>query len=279
MCLNTLFLKKNRTCEDCLKKNLWQGVKDRCVKDSFWMSLFRAAVLSFHRTIKIYEKVDAFVCPSGFMAQKLKEFGFPEEKIHKIPSFLDPSAIQPDYTSDPYVLYFGRISHEKGILDLVKAWHKLKPKSERLLIVGNAHNREDIRIKQWVEDNQVTNIEFRGFQTGQALTKLISRARFTIVPSICYENMPNTLLESFAYGKPVIASNLGSIPETVRDGVDGVLFNSGNTDELAAKLAYLLDHSKQVVEMGQNARKHLEEDFSPSRHYQKLMEVFLSLSM
>lgn len=276
MCLNGLFLKKGQVCEACLQKSLWQGVKDSCVRDSFSLSLFRALTLSFHRFLKIYDRVDAFAAPSLLMTQKLKELGIPSKKVHHLPTFLNATHIEPQYQSDPYILYFGRISFEKGIYTLAKAWQKLNRKSEKLIFVGGSHNGEDLRFKKWLETREIDNVEVRPFQDQTSLGGLISKACFTVVPSICYENMPHTLLESFAYGKPVIASNLGSIPEVVRDQIDGLLFEPGNRSDLAEKINTLLTHPQKRVEMGKNARRHLEEDFSPERHYENLMGIFAS---
>lgn len=277
MCLNSLFLKRGSVCEDCVEKSLWSGVRDRCVKNSFWMSLFRALSLWMHRQIKIYEKVDAFVCPTLFMTKKLEALGIPSQKIHHLPTFFNADGIRPERQSDPYILYFGRTSKEKGVDVLVRAWKKLDLKNEKLLIVGHSHDGETERLKKWITEEKIGNIEFKDFQSTALLAGLISRSRFTVVPSVWYENMPNTILESFAHAKPVVASDIGSIPETVRDGEEGLLFQAGNADDLAQKMSRLLSNPQEIVEMGKNARRRLEEDFSPKRHYKKLLSIFRNL--
>ena len=97
-----------------------------------------------------------------------------------------------------------------------------------------------------------------------------------MIPSIWYDNLPNTALESFQYYKPVIASNMGSLPELVLDGVNGYLFNPYSPDELVEKIK-MLDDDKLVIEMGNNSRKRLEDRFSPKTHYDSLLNIFNSL--
>ena len=96
----------------------------------------------------------------------------------------------------------------------------------------------------------------------------------SIVPSIFYENMPNTILESFVLGKPVLSSNIGSIPEIVRDGETGLLFEIGNSEDLADKIFWLVNHPKECQKMGENARKLVEEEHNKELHYKRLMTLF-----
>ena len=120
--------------------------------------------------------------------------------------------------------------------------------------------------------NSHPNIEFVGFKSGQELEKIIRMSRFTIIPSIWYDNLPNTALESFKYSKPVIASDLGSLPELVTDGVNGYLFNPYNADELV-QCILKLDDDNNVIKMGEAGRRLMDGKFSAENHYNNLMEV------
>jgi glycosyltransferase involved in cell wall biosynthesis len=99
------------------------------------------------------------------------------------------------------------------------------------------------------------------------------------VPSVWYDNLPNSILESYASGKPVIASNIGSFPEIVEQDITGLLFEVGNSDDLAEKMEYLLDNKDKIVTMGKKAREKVETEFSPQRHYDLLIELFKKLKL
>ena len=125
----------------------------------------------------------------------------------------------------------------------------------------------------WKQEKKIKNVEFLGFKAGEELEEIIKGARFTLIPSIWYDNLPNTALESFQYSKPVIASDIGSLPELVLDGVNGYLFKPADARELCEKVA-LLDNDDVVEKMGAASRARLEDRFAPQTHYNTLMKVF-----
>ena len=127
-----------------------------------------------------------------------------------------------------------------------------------------------------IKEKKIKNVEFLGFKAGEELEEIIKGARFTLIPSIWYDNLPNTALESFQYSKPVIASNIGSLPELVLDGVNGYLFKPADAQELCEKVA-LLDDDAVVKKMGAASRDRLEDRFAPQTHYNTLMRIFDSV--
>ena len=170
-----------------------------------------------------------------------------------------------------YGLYFGRITEEKGVETVVKAY-ELLPDHE-VKIMGDDTTEEAARLKKYVEEHGMKNVEFIGFKGGAELEAVIKSARFTLIPSIWYDNLPNTALESFQYSKPVISSNIGSLPELVVDGYNGYLFDPYKPEELAEKIR-LFDDGELVQKMGANSRSRLENRFAPKAHYDALMKVF-----
>ena len=140
-------------------------------------------------------------------------------------------------------------------------------------IMGDDTTDEAKRLKKYVKDHKMKNVEFLGFKSGEELEDIIKGARFTLIPSIWYDNLPNTALESFQYSKPVIASNIGSLPELVSDGENGYLFEPSNVEDLIKKIK-MLDDDILVKKMGQASRKRLENRFAPQSHYEALMKIF-----
>ena len=109
--------------------------------------------------------------------------------------------------------------------------------------------------------------------SGIGLDTIIAGSRYTIIPSIWYDNLPNTALESFFHSKPVIASNIGSLPELVVDGFNGYLFEPGDPEDLKKKIE-LIDYNETIQVMGKNSKTLLEKHFSPQTHYMALLKVF-----
>ncbi|MDF2537573.1 MAG: glycosyl transferase family [Herbinix sp.] len=275
LCPRFDFLYQKKICEDCLTKGYKSCIKKRCVKDSIFASLIRVFSMKVHKLMKINNDVDAFIAPSEFLKKKLAENGFKEEKIHCIPTFTSSqSEIDKPEVGD-YGLYFGRITKEKGVETLIHAYGKL-PRKYRLVVMGDDATDEAVALKAYINDNKITNIDFIGFKTGIELETVIRNARFTFIPSLWYDNLPNTALEAFQYFKPVIASNIGSLPELVIHGFNGYLFEPGNVEEVIRYIKELGEDSK-IIWMGTNGHSLLDGNFSAQTHYNRLMNTFREL--
>jgi glycosyltransferase involved in cell wall biosynthesis len=271
LCPRFDFLRDGKVCEECLEKGYQSCLKYKCVKNSFFASSIRTFSMCFHRFIKIYDKVDAFISPSNFLKDKLISSGFANEKIHVIPTFTLGNSDSCDITCGDYGLYFGRIVREKGIETAIKAYEKLP--DHKLVIMGDDNTGEAIQLKKYIEEKGLINIHFIGKKNGDELEKVISNSRFVMIPSIWYDNLPNTALESFFYSKPVLASRIGSLPELVHDGENGFLFEAGNHDDLMQKIK-ILDDDELVLRLGKNSKKLLKQGFSENMHYQNLISLF-----
>lgn len=271
LCPRFDFMYQKKICEDCLNKGLKSCIKRRCVKGSLFASVIRVFSMKVHQIMKVYKDVDQFITPSQFLKSKLSENGFEGNKIKCIPTFTASKTVIEEPIVGEYGLYFGRITEEKGVETVVKAYEKM-PK-RRVLIMGDDTTEEALRLKAYVNERKLKNIEFVGFKSGIELEEVIKNSRFTLIPSIWYDNLPNTALESFQYFKPVIASNIGSLSELVVNDENGYLFEPDNADELMEKIK-LLDDDKVVLEKGLNSRKKLETKFSPKTHYKDLLDVF-----
>lgn len=274
LCPRFDFMYNKKTCEDCLTKGYMSCIKKKCVKGSLFASVIRVFSMKVHSLMNIYKNVDAFITPSEFLRKKLIENGFEERKIICIPTFTASKSEIGEQKIGSYGLYFGRITEEKGVDTVVKAY-EMMPNRE-VKIMGDDTTEEAVRLKNYIKQKNIKNIEFVGFKSGEELEKIIKDARFVLIPSIWYDNLPNTALEAFQYSKPVIASNIGSLPELVIDGVNGYLFEASNVKELRHKVT-LLDDDAVVQKMGIASRKRLEDHFSPSTHYKNLVKVFNSV--
>ena len=167
----------------------------------------------------------------------------------------------------------GRLVEEKGVYYAIEAMKYLKETGLKLKVTGTLTEKE-ADLKALIDENGLADcVDFVGFKRGKELEDLISNCMCVLCPAIWYENMPNTVIEAYAYGKPVIASNFGCFPELIEEGRTGYLFEPKNSEQLAQKVRLLLDNDN-LVSMGKQARAKVERDFSPEQHLSKLKEIF-----
>lgn len=273
-CPNYTFLRNGTPCEICEGKHFYKAVIHRCVKDSLLSSLLCATEMYLHKMLQTYSKgVDVFIVLSEFSKEKMTEYGLPEEKIKVLPNSIDVDQYHPQKTAGDYILFLGTLSEKNGILTLVQA---MKHLPEVRLKIGGEGEMEPI-LREYAAKEGLENVEFLGFTTGEKLKGIIQGCYFTVFPCLCYHNCPMSVLESLACGKPVVASNLGSVPEFVEDGVDGVLFEAGDPSSLAEKIKYLYREPRLVKQMGIAGRRKIESRFSSETYYPRLLEIYQRL--
>jgi glycosyltransferase involved in cell wall biosynthesis len=268
LCPNYLMLNHGKICEKCKGKRFHNAVITRCHKNSYTTSAIYALETWLNHFKGKYNSIKYFIAPSQFLLQKHIEYGFPPEKLFYIPNFIDTKKISMSSEIGSYLLYFGRLSSEKGIKTLLKAFRGLKLNTS-LLVVGDGPDRKNL------EALAVKNVRFLGYLKGKFLFNAISNAKCVIVPSECYENSPLSVLESMAFGKPVIGSRIGGIPELIQEDKTGFLYEPGNTEALKNKIELMLNKTASTIKnIGKSAREKVEKEYSAESHYQKLMEVY-----
>lgn len=236
-------------CDECLRGSFEPCVRHRCVKDSKAKSLLAKAEADFLRRHKSYEKIDKIIAPSMFMRDKLLQGGIPASKVVYLQNFLTDSRVEtgkkvfnPNKFEDcePYFIFFGRLSKEKGVLTLVKAFVAALdqlPSNWKLKLVGDGPQREEIEELIAQEGPAAgARIELLGYRNGEELQRLVANARFSVMPSEWRENMPYSGMESLAAGTPIIGSKMGGIPELIVEGGTGWLFPAGDERALADAL-------------------------------------------
>ena len=269
VCPSYRMLSPEGICERCYGNRYYNVIRQRCVKGSLAFSVLLCLEAYFHRAIRIYDRVDLFIASSQFYKDKLVSFGVDARRIRVLPNFVQPDE-RPSYRSDGYALFCGRLGSEKGVLTLVKAAERAP--DIRLIIAGSGS--EESAIRQYLTAKKMRNVELVGFVSGQAKRELMRGACFFVVPSEWYENCSLSIHEAIAYGKPVVGARIGGIPEQVKSGYNGLLFEPGNAEDLRDKMQYLVSHPEEVSRMGRNARKTADEMYGPEIMYEKLMEIY-----
>ncbi len=254
-----------RPCEACVSGSALNCLRYRCKDGSLLRSAVMLAEMASARLLGDVRLVDRFICVSDFQRRLMARAGLPAEKLRRLHNFLPEPAGAAPAGHDGYYLYFGRIEALKGIETLLDAFADGR---RRLVIAGDgswsARLRARIAGQPWVD--------YRGFQGGGALRRLIGRARAVILPSEWYENCPMSLIEAKALGRPVIGADIGGIPELVRDGIDGALFAPGDPFALRRAMERLEAAGHEAL--SEAAFADAAARFGPQRHLAALMGIY-----
>lgn len=273
LCPAYTMLSQGEICERCAGGMTWHAAARRCIKNSFPLSTLIAIESGVHRATGIYRNnVDCVVTPSRFYYDKFRQYGWPDEQLAHIPNFIHVAEYLPNFEPGEYFVYIGRLSYEKGIATLVEAAARAGAK---LVVVGDGPLREEL-----CRDAEVrgADIRFTGYQSGAALRDWLRNARALVLPSEWYENAPISVLEAYASGKPVIGARIGGIPELIDEGATGWLFDSGDVDQLASRLASLAAADDGSIEAaGRAARARVEERHASERYLASMQELYAGL--
>lgn len=275
ICPNYQLFAHGKICEACKPNKYFKCLKSKCFKDSYFKSLLAALEMHIHHNIlKIYKKnISVFIAPSAFMKKKLVEYAWDKDKIKVIINPFSSNLVATEkeiknIKKEDYLLYFGRLSKEKGLETLIKA---VTMGQQKLKIVGIGPEKENL---QRIVQDLKTNVEFLGYKSGQELKDIILKAKAVIIPSIWYENMPLSLLEALNLGSIVIAARIGGIPEIVKDQKNGFLFKSGDINDLSRKIKDLEKFNLNTISL---QAKESVNNFSPANNFHEVVEVYKNL--
>lgn len=273
ICPNYKMYVNGHVCEECKGQKFYNCIKNRCTKGAILGSVINSIEMYFHYAMGYYQSVDKYIAVSKFYKNKMIEFGFPEEKITYLPNYIDATDYEQNAKEKGYVLYFGRLSEEKGISVLLDA--AIKIPDVPFYIVGTGPLEDDLKKKAQKYD--LKNIHFKGFKTGNELKTLLAESTCVVVPSVWYEAFGLVIIEAFAASKAVIGSNIGAIPELIEEGVDGYIFPAGNSAELASKIELIWSDLTKAKSMGMQGRKKVVKYFNAKSHYEGLMSIYQSV--
>jgi glycosyltransferase involved in cell wall biosynthesis len=267
MCPNGLHMSRGKTCEKCLG-----GREYHCVLNNCEGNLFKSTGYALRNTVArvggfFKKNVSAFVCASRFLRQRMIDAGFDAQKLHLIPNVVPEATAQStvEAAGEPYVGYVGRISREKGVHVLLDAARRCPEIPFRLAgrVAGDFE----------LPDPLPANVKLVGFLEDDALTRFYRDAALILSTSECFETFGMSVGEAMQHGRAVIVSRIGVFPEFVQDGVTGLLFQTGNAAELAAKVRELWGQPQRRAEMGRAAQAWAKREYSPDMYYSRLMNV------
>ncbi len=274
LCPSYNLVSEGQACENCRNGHFRHVVNSRCYPGR-GARIALAGEAYVHKWLGTYRRcVDCFLAPSQFVRNKFAEHRWDVTKFEVLPHFQEIKPVEPVAGQNAPMLYFGRLSREKGVDDLLHAMRRLP--HLRLVVAGDGPERE--ALESLATELKLTNVKFLG-QIGRAeLDRTIAGCRFTVLPSHAYETLGKTILESYALGRAVLASDMGSRRELVHPGRTGLLYRTGNVEELASAIDFLSARPELAEVMGRRGRELIREQYTPEAHYQALVGLYERLA-
>ena len=255
--------KSEKNCSKCILEGYGNCINEKCIHGSTVKSILGAAEGWIYRVLRTYRKIDVVICPSIFMERQMERHPDLRGRTVMLHNFTTVTA--PENGDLPekgdYVLYFGRYAREKGMETLLSVCEKLP--AIPFVFAGSGPCEEQI--------NGIGNIKNMGLLTAESLRPIVRKARFSIYPSEWYENCPFSVMESIQYGTPVIGADIGGIPELIREGVTGLVFPSGDEEQLKVRIQELWDDENKLMDYSRNC---LKFGFTPADEYARLVKQY-----
>jgi glycosyltransferase involved in cell wall biosynthesis len=256
-------------CERCVEGSFANAVRYRCNRGSLAGSALVAGETWAHSRLGLYTRgVDVFITPSKFARDKLVARGYPAGRVRVIPNFVDVEEHQPTFAAGSYFVYVGRLSREKGVDVLLEA---LAGTGLKVKLAGEGPARAE--LEQLARRLDV-DAEFLGYLGPDGLASAARFSRAVVLPSRCHENCPLAVLEAMAWGKPVVASRVGGVPELVASGHNGLLVPPADAGRLREALRHLAADPSAAEDMGRAGRALAEAKYAPAAHLEAVLEAY-----
>jgi len=228
-------------------------------------TFFISKIINKNKKNILFKNIDKFIALTEFTKKKFISSKVPEDKLLIKPNFLsDKESNFQSIANKQNAIFASRISKEKGILTLLKSWKDIEIK---INIYGDGPLLNKIK-------NNSKNIQFHGNCSRDIISNEICKSKFLIFPSEWFECMPMTILESFRAGTLVLASNIGSIPNIIKNGHNGILFNPNDPSDIKDKVNWVLNNPKKCDEISINAMNDFNNKYSEEVNYKMLMKIY-----
>lgn len=271
-CPAAIPMRTGKVCTECIdKRSAIPAMIHGCYRGSRVATLPLALSVGLHRALGTWvNQVDAFICLSAFQRELMVEAGLPREKVHVKPNFYPGN---PDVVAwperKPYVVFAGRLTAEKGVINLLRAWRLWGAAAPELRLVGDGELRAE--LERMAEGLPVRFLGQVGSEDAQAQ---IAGARLLVLPSECFEGFPMVVREAFAFGTPAAVSNLGPLPTIVEHGKSGIVFQPANPQSLLQEIRTAWETPGLLARLGQGARAEFASKYTEEANYATLMEIY-----
>lgn len=282
ICPNYKLFTQGKTCNRCKGGKYYNCLKYKCLKDSWGASLVGMLEAYIHRFLKSYEKIDFLLAPSEFMRNKFIEFGYNEKKIKVLRNVLNLKDYQPKFDKDKFFLYSGRLSEEKGLMNLIEAFSVLKKqaklKNHILYIMGEGP--QETELKEKVRDlGLMKEVVFIGFKKkwSKEWIEYNNKAKLNILPSLWFDNSPVSISEAMAFGTVPLVSDRGGTPEMIEAGRSGLVFSAESIEDLVEKISSVIEKKVDLKKMQKEAVKRVQEINGEEQYYKNLISIYKEL--
>ena len=272
VCPSYVLYTEGAPCRRCVQGSPVNAIKHRCVKNSYLPSGLAAIEAVIARRRGTYERIDQFIAPSRFFADRLAEGGVGRGRVTVLANCVsqEPMRPAPDRSPGRYLLYVGRLEELKGVKLLLDAYRRLGAGCTPLRVLGSGPLEDEV-----VEAGaQGLPVEFLGFRSGEGVRAELGGAIALVVPSLVEENCPMSILEARELAVPVISSDRGGLPEVVRDGIDGLVFAGGDAADLVRCIVELASDPDRARSYGTEGRRRALDEFSSDGYYRGLLDVY-----
>ena len=256
-CVNGYFLNHGKACERCAQGNFLPALTTGCWRDSRITSGWMGAILQKMRNDDVFRQVRRWVAPSENLKNIHIRMGLPASRIDVVPYFHESRQNYPKPSPKGAILFLGRLSAEKGVEVLLRAWSLVGYKDRELWIAGSGP--EETKLKKLADELELSNVKWLGFVPRSKQEELWENSSFSIIPSIWPEPYPLSFLEAWEHGRPFIGSRIGAMKEVLQDSQGGLLFDTASASDLAQKIENYIQKPELVISAGVAGQKKLLE--------------------
>lgn len=274
-CASGLLLRDGAVCTRCLdESSVRPALRYGCYRGSRVATGPVALSIALHNALGTWRRrVDAIIALTQYQFERLAATSLGSERLYVKSNFFSGSPQVVSFRDrQPVVLFVGRLSHEKGVEYLLRAWLKLGATAPRLRLVGDGPLRQS--LQQMVDAHGARNVEFAGAMSRGAAFREIAASRLLIVPSITLEGFPVVLQEAFAAGTPAAVSDLGALPTIVEDGCNGLVFAARSAESIAELITRVWSDEELLMRLASAARRSHESKYTEEANYRQLMEIY-----
>ena len=272
LCPAGIPMRNGKVCTDCIKhRSIVPALRYGCYRNSRLATLPIAASVAFHRKIGTWRnKVDTFIALSEFQKTIMVSGGLPQHKIQVKPNFYvgNPELV-PLEERPNQIVFVGRLGEEKGVRTLVSAWCLWGKGAPLLRLIGDGPLRSELE-----KQARGLRIEFLGQMSSEATRHQIASSRLLILPSEWFEGFPLVITEAFAFGTPAAVSDLGPLPDIVRHGTSGVVFDPANATSLLQTVRDAWNAPELLARLADGARSEFEARYNEQSNYEMLLNIY-----
>jgi glycosyltransferase involved in cell wall biosynthesis len=272
ICANGLLVRDNQICELCIHKKFpIHGIRYKCYRNSVTESALVTFITGFHKFINTWkQKVTTYIVSNEFSRARLlnSSLQLPDDRIVAKSNFVADPGEGPASDREDFFLFAGRIAKEKGVHVLLEAFAQLPDR--KIIIIGDGPEKEFLQNQY----SSYQNIHFTGQMDRTTVLETMKKCKAFISPSIWYEVTPFTNLEAFSTGTPVIASRLGSMIDTIKEGYNGLHFTAGDANDLRQKVEMFIQQTEKSFDYYKNARRSYLDTYHPDVHYRAIMKIY-----